>query len=147
MPPIIRHAQEQDLPALLDLYDHLTGGDRRPDLTQAAPVFASILQNPLFTIFLAIEDRPVATCMLAITPCLTNNARPFATIENVVTDAAHRQRGLGHAVLEAAVAAAWAADCYKVMLATGSTRPETLRFYETAGFSRGKTAFQIRNPK
>lgn len=39
------------------------------------------------------------------------------------------------------------ADCYKVLLATGSKRETTLRFYEGAGFQRwGKTYFEVRRP-
>jgi hypothetical protein len=46
-------------------------------------------------------------------------------------------------VLRAALDNARQAGCYKVMLATGSRREETLRFYEQAGFERGvKTFFQ-----
>jgi hypothetical protein len=49
--------------------------------------------------------------------------------------------------LASALKAAWDANCYKVMLATGSPKPETLRFYESAGFERGgKTFFQARRP-
>jgi hypothetical protein len=45
-------------------------------------------------------------------------------------------------VLKFALAEAWAAGCYKVMLATGSREEATLRFYEKAGFLRGvKTGF------
>jgi len=85
-----------------------------------------------------------SSCTVAIVPNLTHAARPFGIIENVVTRSDYRRQGLGHAVLAAALEVAWAADCYKVMLATGSQRPETLRFYESAGFTRGKTAFQVR---
>lgn len=53
--------------------------------------------------------------------------------------------GLGRAVLHAALDRAWNADCYKVLLATGSQRESTLHFYEGAGFQRGaKTYFEIR---
>ena len=63
----------------------------------------------------------------------------------MVTHADYRNRGLARSVLAAALDAAWAADCYKVMLATGSKNPETLRFYERSGFERGgKTFFQAR---
>ena len=52
-----------------------------------------------------------------------------------------------HQKLSATLKAAWDANCYKVMLATGSPKPETLRFYESAGFERGgKTFFQARRP-
>lgn len=81
-----------------------------------------------------------------VIPNLTRGGRPYALIENVVTHADHRQRGHGRALLHAAVAAAWEAGCYKVMLMTGSKRPETLRFYADAGFEQSKTGFQIRRP-
>jgi hypothetical protein len=43
-----------------------------------------------------------------------------------------------------ALAAAWDRGCYKVMLMTGSKKPETLAFYEAVGFQQTKTGFQIR---
>jgi GNAT superfamily N-acetyltransferase len=74
-------------------------------------------------------------------------ARSYGVIENVVTHPGHRRTGLGRSVLASALKAAWDANCYKVMLATGSPKPETLRFYESAGFERGgKTFFQARRP-
>ena len=51
---------------------------------------------------------------------------------------------MGKQILQAAVAAAWVADCYKVMLMTGSKKPSTLAFYASAGFEQSKTGFQIR---
>ncbi|WP_445285919.1 GNAT family N-acetyltransferase [Yoonia sp. 2307UL14-13] len=66
-------------------------------------------------------------------------------IENVVTDPDHRKRGHGKAILDAASERAWAHRCYKIMLSTGSKRPETLAFYESAGFSQSRTGFQKRN--
>jgi GNAT superfamily N-acetyltransferase len=87
----------------------------------------------------------VSSCALVIVPNLTRGVRPYGLIENVVTHVDHRRAGLGRAVLAAAVEAAWVADCYKIMLATGSRREETLRFYGGAGFARGgKTYFEVR---
>lgn len=82
-----------------------------------------------------------ATCALTIIPSLARAGRGYAVIENVVTHPQHRKRGLGSAVLAAAVQAAWAANCYKVSLATGSQRESTLRFYEKAGFKRNARTF------
>ncbi len=71
--------------------------------------------------------------------------RPFAVIENVVTLARHRRKGLGRALLQAAQDRAWAASSYKIMIATGRTDEGVLRFYEEAGFSKGgKTFFEAR---
>ena len=61
-----------------------------------------------------------------------------------MTHAAFRGRGFGKQILRAAVDAAWQADCYKVMLMTGSKRPSTLAFYASAGFEQNKTGFQVR---
>jgi GNAT superfamily N-acetyltransferase len=68
-------------------------------------------------------------------------------IENVVTHADYRRLGLGRRVLAHALDVAWQADCYKVLLATGSTQETTLRFHEEAGFHRGsKNYFEVRRP-
>lgn len=85
----------------------------------------------------------LSTCTLVTIPNLTRGVRPYGLIENVVTHPDHRRTGLGRSVLSFALDAAWQAGCYKVMLATGSRREETLRFYEKAGFDRGgKTFFE-----
>ncbi len=142
---VVRPASEADLPSLLTLYRQLNheGPHITPD--DAAGVWRRMQASPGLTIFVAESDGiVVATCVLAITPNLTRGGASFALIENVVTHDAHRRQGHGRAVLDAAVAAAWAAGCYKVMLTTGSPNPATLRFYEQAGFSRGRVAFQKR---
>jgi len=89
----------------------------------------------------ALTGALIASCTLVIIPNLTRGARPYGLIENVVTHQDHRRTGLGRAVLSAALESAWNANCYKVMLATGSRREESLRFYEGAGFERGTKAF------
>lgn len=71
-----------------------------------------------------------------VVPSLARGGRGYAVIENVVTHPECRRLGRGSAVVGAAVEAAWAANCYKVSLATGSQRESTLRFYEKAGFQR-----------
>lgn len=142
----IRPAVRADMASVLALYRHLNPADPTPDSTQAAKSWSALLDSALTTVFVA-ETAGVlaATCTLVVVPNLTRNARPYALIENVVTHADHRRRGLGQAVLGAALSAAWDADCYKVMLATGSRNPGTLEFYETVGFVRGgKTFFEAR---
>lgn len=87
----------------------------------------------------------VSSCTLAIVPNLSRGVRPYGVIENVVTDKDHRRTALGRAVLHAALDKAWKANCYKVLLATGSIKDATLRLYESTGFQRGgKTYFEVR---
>jgi len=145
--PVIRLARLHDLAAILDLYVHLHPGEPRLDEATAHPVWQRMMADTHLHIFLAeLNGVPVASCMLVLTESLTRGARPFGTIENVVTHEDYRGHGLGKAVLRGACDAAWAADAYKVMLMTGSRRDSTLGFYEAAGFRRGKTAFEIRRP-
>ncbi len=146
--PDIRPARPADLPGVLALYSQLNPGDPVLDLAAAEPAWAALLTTGLTTPFVAdMAGRLVSSCTLAIVPNLSRGARPYGVIENVVTDADHRRTGLGRAVLHAALDKAWKADCYKVLLATGSRREATLRFYEGAGFQRGaKTYFEIRRP-
>ena len=108
---------------------------------------AAVSQKVLTKVMVAVDaGLLVSSCTLAIIPNLTRGGRSYGVIENVVTHPGHRRTGLGKGVLSAALDAAWEADCYKVMLATGSRRKETTRFYEQAGFERGsKTFFQVRH--
>lgn len=143
---LVRRALPADLAGLLDLYRHLHPADPGPAPERSDAAWQAMLASPGMTVFVAdAAGRLLASCTLLVAPNLTRGARPYAFIENVVTHADARRRGLGQAVLKAALAEAWAADCYKVMLMTGSKQDATLRFYEAAGFERGsKTAFQIR---
>jgi pimeloyl-ACP methyl ester carboxylesterase/GNAT superfamily N-acetyltransferase len=145
---LVRTAGHSDLPGMLELYRHLHPDEPPIGPAAAAARWQVLLGSGLTTAFVAEEGgRLASSCTLAIIPNLTRGGRPYGVVENVVTHADHRRRGLGQRVLRAALDAAWAAGCYKVMLATGSTREATLRFYETAGFTRGgKTFFQARRP-
>jgi GNAT superfamily N-acetyltransferase len=143
----IRHASDSDLEGILGLYTHLNPADVHPDATRARAAWSALLGSPLTTVFVAtIADRMIATCVLAIIPNLTRGARSFGVIENLVTEASRRRTGVGRAIIAAALQAAWDADCYKVMLASGRDE-DTLQFYERCGFKRGgKTFFEIRKP-
>lgn len=145
---VLRPARADDLARMQGLYLHLNAGDPPAPIDQAEPAWTRLIGCGLATVIVAeLGDELVASCTLVVIPNISRGARSYALIENVVTHAAHRRKGLGHAVLAAALDRAWAAGCYKVMLATGSKQEGTLRFYEGAGFERGgKTFFEIRRP-
>jgi len=142
-----REAEPDDLTDILALYSELSVGDVLPSPEEARATWETLLNAETTTVHVAQSDgRVVSTCILVIVPNLTRNQRPFALIENVVTSAAMRGQGIGRRVIQAAIAQAWAAGCYKVMLMTGRSDPAVLGFYESCGFEQSKTAFQIRRP-
>jgi GNAT superfamily N-acetyltransferase len=145
---VLRPARADDLAGIQELYRHLNAEDPPADPDKAGAAWASLLNSGLTTVLVAeIGGELAASCTLVVIPNISRGARPYALIENVVTHAGHRRKGLGHAVLAAALGRAWEAGCYKVMLATGSRQEGTLRFYEGAGFERGgNTFFQVRRP-
>jgi ribosomal protein S18 acetylase RimI-like enzyme len=142
----VRPARPDDLPGVLTLYRHLHPRDPLPDMAAAERAWSALLSSPMSCVFVAdAAGLLVSSCTLAVVPNLSRGARPYAVIENVVTHADHRRRGLGRAVLRAALDRARSMDCYKVTLATGSKEETTLAFYEAPGFVRGgKTYFEVR---
>ena len=142
----LRKAIFADLAGVLALNRHLSPDDPELSTEQARPAWDALLSSPMSSVIVADAGEVIASgCVLVIVPNLTRGARPFAVIENVVTDPRFRKQGLGTAVLQFAMAAAWAQGCYKVMLSSGRTDESTLRFYEKAGFERGgKTFFEAR---
>jgi GNAT superfamily N-acetyltransferase len=145
---IVRSAAEHDLAELLNLYRHLHPHDPPLETDTADLVWSALLLSSFMTVIVAqAAELLVSSCTLAIVPNLSRGGRSYGVIENVVTHADYRRLGFGRQVLEHAVHLAWQADCYKVLLATGSKRETTLRFYEGAGFHRGgKTYFEVRRP-
>lgn len=144
--PYIRHAGLADLRGILNLYTYLHPDEPTLEIAAAEAAWTALLASKTTIPFVAELDGVLASsCTLAIVPNMTRGARPYGVIENVVTHVSYRRIGLGRAILHAAVGHAWNANCYKVILATGSKKEATLRFYEAAGFRRGEKAyFEIR---
>ncbi|PKA43229.1 GNAT family N-acetyltransferase [Rhizobium sullae] len=140
-----REANRRDLPALIELYQHLAEGDEQPSLDLAEEVFERFKAYEGSAIIVGQTAGVLAaSCTLIVVPNLTRGGRPYGLIENVVTHSDFRNRGFGKQVLLQAVDLAWKADCYKAMLMTGSKKRETLDFYLGAGFEQSKTGFQMR---
>ncbi|WP_299043736.1 GNAT family N-acetyltransferase [uncultured Tateyamaria sp.] len=126
----VRPLGVEDTQDALRLYSHLAGDQALADGT----AFATLTSHSGTTV-LGAFDGDVLTAMvtLHILPNMTHGGRPYALIENVVTHADHRGRGRGRQVMQAAIDAAWVAECYKIMLLTGRTA-NARGFYEKLGF-------------
>lgn len=144
---LIREATQTDFVAVMAFYRQLHSANSNLAGSIEHDVFTEILTNRHLVIVVAEDNGTIiATCYLNIVLNLTRAARPYAVIENVVTDEAHRGHGLGKAVIKHVLDLAWAARCYKVMLLTGSNEPSTRAFYQSCGFVAGKKTGYIARP-
>lgn len=139
---MIREINDSDYSQLMELYLHLHETDI-PDYSTAAETWEHIFADKNYHIIVAEENgKLVSSCTVVIVPNLTRGVRPYARVENVVTHADYRRRGLATACLNRAKEIAAAAGCYNIALLTGSKDESTLRFYESAGYKRTeKTGF------
>lgn len=140
---MIREVGEKDLHDLLQLYMQLHDNPMPEFTKELSELWESILEDKNHHIIVAEEEgRIVSSCVCVIIPNLTRSQRPYAFVENVITDEAYRGKGLASACLDYAKRLAEKENCYKMMLLTGSREEGTLRFYERAGYNRNdKTAF------
>ena len=141
--PMIREINEEDFDNLMLLYTHLHDNPIPEKCEKVAAAWAKIVNDPAHHIIVAeVDGKLVSSCVCVIIPNLTHEQRPYALIENVVTDAAYRKRGLASACLQYAKELAARENCYKMMLLTGAKDAQTLHFYEQSGYNRqDKTAF------
>lgn len=140
---MVREIAENELDALLELYLYLHEKSV-PEMTEhLQKTWQTILQDENHHIIVnVIDGQIVSSCVCVIIPNLTRNIRPYAFIENVVTHADYRGKGYATQCLHYAREIAEKANCYKMMLLTGSKEETTLKFYRSAGYnSSDKTAF------
>lgn len=140
---MIREAEKKDLWALLNLYTKLND-NQMPDINERIEaIWEEILTDKNHHIIIGeIDHKLISSCVMIIVPNLTQKQRPYALIENVITDDDYRKRGYGTAILNYAKDIAVRENCYKLMLLTGSKDPATLNFYEQSGYNRqDKTGF------
>ena len=140
---MIREITENDLDGLLKLYTQLHGNllpEKSDTLNQ---LWIEILSDRNHHIIVYEEKGEiVSSCVCVIVPNLTHGQRPYALIENVITDERYRKKGYATACLDFAKEIAKKESCYKIMLMTGSKEESTLNFYKKAGYnSNDKTAF------
>lgn len=140
---MIREIAEKDLDGLLRLYMQLHDNPFPEKDDRVLGVWKDILNDKNHHLIVAEENGViVSSCVCVIIPNLTRGQRPYAFIENVITDKDHRKKGYATACLNFAREIAVRENCYKMMLLTGSKEKSTLDFYEQAGYNRNdKTAF------
>jgi GNAT superfamily N-acetyltransferase len=146
---VIRNLGRGDLDSLLSLYGQLhPQDDPLPARDEVEQIWHAIVMDAA-QIYLGgfVDGVLVSACNAAVIPNLTRGARPYAVVENVVTDAGYRRQGIGSQVLRQLLEQCWARRCYKVMLMSRIERAQSHAFYEALGFDKkSKQAFVITAP-
>lgn len=140
---MVREIKNNELYELLELYLFLHE-ESVPKMTEHLKnTWNAIMQDENHHIIVdEIEGKIVSSCVCVIIPNLTRNIRPYAFIENVVTHRDYRGKGYATECMRYAQKIAEKANCYKMMLLTGSKKEATLKFYRNAGYNcSDKTAF------
>jgi len=127
--PNARLARPSDLPSLLALFAVSEVSASAEPGERAEGIWRETLAQPGVHIFVSCDrERIVATCMLITAPNLLRGGRRHAFLENVVAHPEMRGQGHGKAVVQAALAQAWASDCHHVLMQSGRADPRVHAF-------------------
>ena len=140
---MVREAVKEDLYELLNLYLFLHEKDILENSSRLENTWNTIIEVESHHIIVnEINGKILSSCVCVIIPNLTRDVRPYAFIENVVTNEEYRGKGYATECLDYAKEIAIKNNCYKMMLLTGTKKESTLNFYKNAGYdSEDKTAF------
>ena len=140
---MVREAVKEDLDELLNLYLFLHEKNIPENSEHLENTWKTIIEDINHHIVVKeINGKIVSSCVCVIVPNLTRNIRPYALIENVVTNEEYRGKGYATECLNYAKEIAIKNNCYKMMLLTGTKSENTLAFYKSAGYnSDDKIAF------
>jgi GNAT superfamily N-acetyltransferase len=146
--PNARLAQAADLASLLELYRVAEVSPSAQPLARAEQIWLQMLSHDGVTVIVsAVDARIVASCMLITAPNLLRGGKRHGFLENVVTHPEFSGQGHGRAAVHAALALAWAKDCYHVLLQSGRKDPHVHHFYQRCGFEPGlRVGYVARRP-
>jgi diamine N-acetyltransferase len=136
----VREGTSDDLISVVALLadDPLGASRERPgerlDPAYAAAFAAMRAQGGNVLLVVELDGAVVGCLQLVVIPGLARAGMMRAQIEGVRVARAHRGRGIGERLVEAAIDRAVAEGCGLMQLATDVTRPDAKRFYERLGF-------------
>jgi GNAT superfamily N-acetyltransferase len=135
--PNVRLVLATDLTSLLELYG-ATEVSAGASAERAEQIWSEMLSHNGVAIFVStVAAQIVASCALITAPNLLRGGQQHGFLENVVTHPDFRGQGHGHAVVQAALTAAWAKDCHHVLLQSGRKDSRVHHFYKDCGFEPG----------
>lgn len=138
-------ACKEHLSGILALYKQLDLGEKPIGINEANRIWEKAEQQGIKYFVATDGDKVVSSLYIALIPNLTRCGRSNGFIENVVTDAQYRRKGIGKKLMEIAIEYAKENNCYKVVLLSSVKRKEAHLFYEKCGFDENsKQGYEIR---
>ena len=141
----VEQVKLSDCNELIDLYNQLISYQKIKCDSDFSHQLQKLIELENYHILgVRINEKIVATCTVIILPNLTHNLRPFAIIENVVTDKKYRKKGFGTELINQSKKIAVQSNCHKILIQTRSKLSSKIRFYEKNGFVKNQTTgFQL----
>jgi glucosamine-phosphate N-acetyltransferase len=141
---IIREIQQADLEKgfFQTLSNLAILGKIRDDLEQAKKILQEIKSYPLYNIFVAVKNDDteiIGSITLLIEQKFIHDGGKSGHIEDVVTRKGYEGKGVGSALVSAALAFAREKNCYKVIL---DCSEKNVPFYEKIGFRRNEISMR-----
>lgn len=145
---VFREARREDVPRIVRLLADDTLGQTREaqgdDLDPAyAEAFDAIAKDRNNRLIVGDIDGVVVSCMqLTTIPHLTFKGGTRLQIEGVRVDKAFRDRKIGAAMIDWAIAFGRKEGCHLVQLTSNKDRDDALRFYQAQGFEPSHIGFK-----
>jgi GNAT superfamily N-acetyltransferase len=146
---IIRSAEPPDVPRLVELLraGALDGPDRStvpgPGLEGFRAGLADIRSTPGNDVLVAeVDGEVVGMCQVIMFRHFHHQGGRCAELESMHVLPRMRSQGVGGRLLEAAVATAEQAGCYRIQLTSNRRRTDAHRFYQRHGFEPSHVGFK-----
>ena len=139
----VRQAAPADLAGVVRVLARATGEVAVSDAQKT--MWIRMLTTDDLTVFVAERDgEVVGTTSLLVLPNLTYDCRPTAFFEPMVVAAGHRRKGVGRLLVEAVLAGARDAGCWKVQVVSHTRHADdgAYDFYRALGFEGEATGFR-----
>jgi len=141
----VRDAGAGDLPRLVSLLadGSLTGGEDPGRLDAYRDALAEMTRAGHRVLVAEVDGQVAGMCQVIFFRHLQHNGGRCAELESVHVDGALRGRGVGTALVSAAVEAAREAGCYRVQLTSNKARTDAHRFWARQGFAATHEGFKL----
>jgi histidine triad (HIT) family protein len=140
----VRDAEPGDLPRLVALLaaGSLGGGEDPARLDAYGDALAEVRRAGHRVLVAEVDGALAGMCQVFFFRHLQHSGGRCAELESVHVDSALRGRGIGAALVSAAVEAARDAGCYRVQLTSNKARTDAHRFWARQGFAATHEGFK-----